>query len=79
MTYEKIDSVNIDRDFSKLSDNFAIFIAKIYLKRYNVNVSTSSQIGLQMVHRNVGGIVSSDMDDFVCGTCLPPSDRYAFA
>lgn len=27
-TYEKIDSVNIDRDFSKLSDNFAIFYCK---------------------------------------------------
>ena len=50
------------------------YIAKFYLKRYNVKVSTSSQIRLQMVHRNVGGIVSSDMDDFVCGTCLPPSD-----
>lgn len=50
------------------------YIAKFYLKRYNVKVSTSSQIRLQMVHRNMGGIVSSDMDDFVCGTCLPPSD-----
>lgn len=68
---EKINSADKNRDFLTNRIILKIFIAKQYLKRYNVIVSMSSQIRLQMVHRNVGGIVSSDMDDFVCGTCLP--------
>lgn len=31
----------------------------------------SSQIRLRLVHGNVSGIVSLDMDALVCGTCLP--------
>ena len=38
---------------------------------YNGYVSTSSQIRLRMVRSIADGIVSFDMDAFVCGTCLP--------
>lgn len=36
----------------------------------------SSQIRLRLVHGNVGGIVSIDMDALVCGTCLPIYTRH---
>ena len=38
----------------------------------------SSQIRLRMVRGNAGGIVSSDMDAFVCGTYSPIYSSYAY-
>ena len=51
--------------------SFCYYVASARFICYNINVSMSSQIRLRLVHGNVGGIVSLDMDALVCGTCLP--------
>lgn len=55
-----------------------VIIEKFINLCYNNIVSTSSQIRLQMVRGNAGGIVLSGMYAFVCGTYSPIYSSYTY-